>query len=214
MKSIMPTKLWFLIVSIITIAIASIVAGYSSNQITWALPGGTLLILALTLVVIIIYGWDTHRIANATEKKWTEELKPKLMYQISTVSVEEQGERFLIQLTNPTNDIIGARINCNFKIYGEAVKLNGAYDGTEKWIIFPYQTSQGGFSINQLLALKRNNQFQMINERSNENAEQQLTMDLQIDLESETGRKRSYPKRHHYFDFERLQWIPTLTKQE
>lgn len=208
----MPRKLWILVLLIIIIAIAGIIISYSS-QPSWAIQAGTLIILAITLIVIIIYGWDTHRIANATEKKWEEELKPKLMYQITKVSVENQSDRIHFQLINPTNDIIEARINCNFKIYGEPVGLSGAYDGTEKWIVFPYQMSQGSFAIDQLLASKGKNQDQLINERNDDNSKQQLTMDLKVELESETGRKRSYPQRHHYFDFLRLQWIPTLTKQ-
>ena len=55
---------------------------------------------------------------------------------------------------------------------------------------------------------------QILEDRNESNKTQQLTCDLELDFTSETGHSRQYPRRHHYFDFERWAWIPALTIRE
>ena len=178
------------------------------------LQAGQMIILAITLVVIIIYAWDTRRIANATELKWEEELKPKLMYEMTVDQSEQQSKLVYFRLINPTDYIIDATVNCNFKIYGEPISYPGAYDGSETWTVFPHQISQGYFSIDALLSQKGKSREQMIQEQNTSNASEQLTMHLAISFESETGRTRSYPARKHYFAFDKWTWVPELTKRK
>ena len=207
----MPRKLIALIVLIIVISIASLVLDYyyCSNKFTAA---GQLIILALTLLVLIIYAWDTRRIANATEQKWEEELKPKLLYEI--IMDQNAEGHVLFRLVNTTDYLIEAKVNCNFKVYGQPVALSDAYDGTEVWVIFPHQISQGHFYIDAILTKKGKTYAQMIQEKTAINEREQFTMDLEISFESETGRKRSYPPRRHSFYFDKGGWIPEITRKD
>lgn len=209
----MPAKFRLLILLILAITVLSVFLNYLCSSYPF-LDIGQLIILAITLVFIIAYVWDTHRIANATEEKWEQELKPKLQYGIILDPNDPQRNRVLFRLINTTDYMIEAKVNCNFKIYGEPVAFPGAYGGTETWDIFPHQMSQGHFSINAVLDKKGKNRDQMIEERSGTNANQQLTMDLEITFKNEVGRSGAYPSRRHNFDFERLVWIPELTRPD
>lgn len=209
----MPKTLWFTISLILLITLAS--AGHS----LWRDPGqslevGALLILAITLVVLIVYAWDTRRIANATEQKWEEERRPKLHYEMVLARQDVGDEKVMFRLINPSDYFVKARVNLNFMIYGDPVAYHPAYDGTETWLVYPRQMSQGWYSIGTLLGMKGKTSEQMLQERTASNKTQQLTCDLQIDFTSETAYSRQYPRRHHYFDFERWAWIPDLTIRE
>ena len=135
----MPKMLWITIGVVLLIALAS--AGHSiwrdPNQ---SLGAGTLLILAITLVVLIVYAWDTHRIANATEQKWEEERRPKLLYEMVLARQGVREGKTLFRLINPSDYFVEARVNLNFKINGEPVRYHPAYDGTEIWLVYPRQT--------------------------------------------------------------------------
>ena len=207
----MPKTLWFTISLILLITLAS--AGHS----LWRDPGqslevGALLTLAITLVVLIVYAWDTRRIANATEQKWEEERKPKVQYEM--IMAPKERENVIFRLSNLSDYFVQARVNLNCKVYGDPVAYHPAYDGTEVWSLYPRQAFQGWYSIQTLLDQKGKTIDQMQKEGQGSNTTQQLTCDLEIDFTSETGYSRKYPPRRHYFDFERLRWIPELTIRE
>ena len=212
-QSPMPTIVWITIGLILLIALAT--TGYSLwRDSTQSLQAGALVILAITLAVLIVYAWDTRRIANATEQKWEEERRPKLLYEMPLARQDARDEKVMFRLINPSNYFVKARVNLNFKIYGDPVEYHPIYDGKEIWLVYPGQMSQGWYSIGTLLGKKGKTSEQMLQERTESNKTQQLTCDLQIDFTSETGYSRQYPPRHHYFDFERWAWIPDLTIRE
>lgn len=195
----------FIIVAIVILSI-SLDSYLCSDTFTNA---GQFIVFAFTLIVLIIYAYDTHRIANATEQKWEEELKPKLSYEMFMNTMDEDDVIF--RLTNSTDYFIEVIVNCNLKVYGEDVSYPGAYDGSEKWRVFPHQISQGHFSIESVLSKKGKSRQEMAAESTTENETVQMTMDLEIQFENETGRKREYPPRRHYFVFSKGVWVPELT---
>lgn len=199
----MPRKFYLLTVLILVIAVIALALDRTGE--------GTLIVLAITLAAIIKYALDTNRIANATEQKWEQEMKPKLLYEI-VVDSQEKADKFAFRLMNPTDYMIDANVNCNFRIYGEPVKYDPAYDGTSTWGLFPHQISQGTITLSGVLAKKGKNPQQMTEERNASNASEQLTMDLEIDFKNEVGRNGRIPSRRHHFDFERWIWIPQLTR--
>ena len=209
----MPLKLWLSILLILGVTVLTIVLSLFCTSYPF-LDIGQILIFAITLVFVVIYAWDTHRIANATEEKWEQELQPKIQYEMKVNPNEEQSRRTLFGLINTTDYLIEARVNCNFRIYGESVTLPGAYNGTEDWVLFPHQISAGHFSIDAVLDRRDKTREEMIRERTESNTKEQLTMDLEISFRSETGRERNYPPRRHHFDFERWVWIPEITRPE
>jgi hypothetical protein len=202
-----PKKIAIPIGLIVLIALVSILLDFHfcSNRFT---AGGQFIVLSMTLIVLIVYAWDTHRIANTTEKKWEEDLKPKLLYEMVMNPKDPSDCRF--RLINTTDYLIEAKVNCNMKVYGEPVSFSGAYDGSETWLIFPHQISEGHFSIDTVLSKKGKTRSEMILSATPENQSEQLTMDLEISFKSETGREREYPLRRHYFLVKQGVWVPEL----
>jgi len=206
----MPKKLIALIIFILLITCVSLVLDYNCASTKFT-ASAQFLVLVLTLLVLIIYAWDTRRIANATEQKWEEEIKPKLMYEM-VMDTNTVGH-VLFRLINSTDYFIEAKVNCNFKIYGQPVKLSNDYDGTDVWVVYPHQISQGHFLIESILTKIGKNYNQMIREKTDDNTNEQLTSDLEIQFTSENGRKRIYPERRHYYRFDIGNWIPEITKK-
>ena len=106
--------------------------------------------------------------------------------------------------------VVRARVNFNLKVYGQAVTAGPLYDGTENWLVYPHQISQGWFEIESLLKQQGRNVAAMRSEVSEENRKRQLTMVLDLTFWDEFGVTRNLPPRPHYFDFQRWGWIPSL----
>jgi hypothetical protein len=171
---------------------------------------GTFLILALTLVTLIWYGYDTNTIARVTQERWSREGVLSTGYSIELVGEKGDKGHTVFRLHNPSQLVVKTKVNCNFQMYGTPIEAGNLYDGKEAWVLFPQQMSQGWFEIQSLLAKKGKNVGQMIAESAPSNRKEQFTMDLQLDFSDELGATRRLPTRRHYFDFERWQWIPQL----
>jgi hypothetical protein len=72
--------------------------------------------------------------------------------------------------------------------------------------------SQGWFELTPLLAKKGKTIEQMMEERSDSNKKEQLTMNLEIEFRDEIGNIRKLPSRIHYFKFDSddFRWVPVL----
>lgn len=171
---------------------------------------GSFVILALTLVTLIWYGYDTNSIARVTRERWNREGVLSTTYSMQLMGQKEEKGRTVFQLHNPSQLVVRAKVTCNFRLYGNPVEAGNLYDGHEAWLLFPQQTSQGWFEIESLLAKKGKNVGQMIAESTPGNQKDQFTMDLQLYFSDELGATRTLPTRRHYFDFKRWQWIPQL----
>jgi hypothetical protein len=174
---------------------------------------GSFIVLSLTLIVLIWYAYDTNTIAKITQEKWLREGVLSTTYSFQLASNKGDAGRTLVQLHNPSTLIVRAKVNCNFKVYGEQVTYAPAYSGQDNWVLFPQQVSQGWFEIEPLLQKKGKTVAMMLNEFTPENAKEQLTMLLELEFWDELGAKRVLPPRPHYFDFDRWVWIPQLTEQ-
>ena len=182
-----------------------------SDDSFW-LQTGSLVVLAVTASLLLIYAMDTHRIANATEKKWEAEITPKLTRDLMMVDVKSHDPRTAFALTNHTTYFIEATVNCNFKVYGEKLDWPSAFDGSEIWECLPLRTARMIFSIEEILSRKGQTIAQIVSNRDDTNKMTQLTMEEEITFENELGRSGKIPPRRWYFDFERWLWIPFLTR--
>lgn len=174
---------------------------------------GTFLVLSLTLIVLIWYAYDTNSIAKVTRERWSREGVLSTTYSMELNSTKGDRGQTLFKMINPSTLVVHAKVNCNFKIYGQSVSAGGAYDGSENWLLFPQQTSIGWFEIESLLQKKGKSVATMITEHSLENAKEQLTMVLSLEFWDELDVKRRLPQRFHHFDFDRWAWIPQLTEK-
>ncbi len=171
---------------------------------------GNFLVLTFTLVVLVWYAYDTNAIARVTQQRWSREGVLSTTYSLQLVGAKGQEGRTLVQLHNPSTLVVRARINFNFRVYGEVVTAGPLYDGKQLWLLFPQQMSQGWFEIESLLQMKGKTVSAMVAECTPANSKDQLTMLLELEFSDEQGAHRKLPPRQTYFDFERWAWIPQL----
>lgn len=197
------------------IVVVCLVLAFKSDLSADYVQVGTLVLLAGTLVGLVIYANDTNRMTKIQEDRWEAETIPVLYYGIKLINSQDRS-RWFFSLTNPSPKyFIEAWVNLNLKVYGEAVEYGDDYNGTNKWILFPNQISNGWFSIDGILGKKGKSFSQMKEKRTNDNVREQLTMDLECKLRcKETGKSRDVPRRRHYFDFKGGVWVPELTVKE
>jgi len=180
---------------------------------TGILALGNFVVLALTLVVLVIYAYDTNSIARLARERWLREGVLGTTYSIQLVGTKGDRGRTLVQLVNPSPLIVRARVSLNARVYGDLVAAGPLYDGREVWLLFPQQSIQGWFEIESLLQMKGKTVAAMIAETTPANHSQQLTMRLEMEFWDELGTRRKLPARHHYFDFDRWVWIPHIAEQ-
>jgi hypothetical protein len=174
---------------------------------------GNLLVLTMTLVVLVWYAYDTNSIARVTRDRWMREGILATTYGLGMpgASVGDSGHT-TFQLHNGSPLVVRAKVNFNFKVYGQPVTAGALYDGRENWLLFPHQQSQGWFEVETLLRQQGKNVPAMLAEVREENRKRQLTMVLELSFWDEFGATRALPPRPHYFDFTRWDWIPSLSE--
>lgn len=175
---------------------------------------GNFIVLSMTLVVLVWYAYDTNTIAKITQKRWEKEGVLATTYNISMpgASVGDVGHT-IFQLSNTSLLLVRAKVNFNFKLYGLPVSAGGLYNGSQNWLLYPQQMSQGWFDIESLVKQQGKSITTMQAEFSEENRKLQLTMLLELTFWDELGTTRTLPPRPHYFDFQRWAWIPSLGEQ-
>jgi hypothetical protein len=192
-------------------AVTAIVT-HSAWPPTDALALGNFLILALTLIVLVWYAYDTNSIARVARERWMREGVLSATYSMELIGNRGEAGRTLFRIHNPSTLIVRATVACNFRIYGDLIKAGPAYDGEDVWLVFPQQMSQGWFEIESLLQKKGKGVAAMIAECTQANRKDQLTMFLELEFWDELGTRRKLPARSHYFDFDRWAWIPYITE--
>jgi hypothetical protein len=175
---------------------------------------GNFIVIALTLIVLIWYAYDNNSIARVTRDRWVREGVLTTTYSMELLGEKGQVGRTLVRIHNPSTLVVRAKVNFNFRIYGEPVEYSSPYAGKELWLVFPQQAYQGWFEIESLLQRKGKSVAAMIAECTPENRERQLTARLELDFSDELGGTRKLPPRSHYFDFDRWAWIPRLTTDD
>lgn len=103
----------------------------------------SLVILTVTLIVLVWYAYDTNQIARATSDRWLREGVLSTAYNLAMpgASVGDVG-RILVQIANGSPLVVKARINFNFRVYGQPVSAGSLCDGQEPWLLYPNQMSQ------------------------------------------------------------------------
>lgn len=175
---------------------------------------GTFIVLAITLVVLIFYAYDTNRLATISQLRWERENILKTNYYMEGTNDKGGAGIILFGINNSSTLLMRAKVRCNFKVYNVLVEDDDAFNGIETWYIFPQQTTQGSYIIEQLLKKRGKTVENMCQEYTDGNRGQQLTMDLEIEFRDESGNERKLPSRKHYFAFNDWRWIPLITKRD
>jgi hypothetical protein len=173
---------------------------------------GNFIILALTLVVLVLYARDTNSIARVTSDRWQREGVLGTTYSMEVVGEKGKQGQTLFRIYNTSTLVVRAKVNCNFKLYGKPIISYSQFDGTDTWLLFPLQNTQGWFKIETLLKQNQKNVASLMQERTEDNCESQLTMNLELRFWDELGNERVLPTRYHHFDFKDWRWIPKLVE--
>jgi hypothetical protein len=190
--------------------VASVTWSVWSSKDSFALGIGSFVVLALTLIVLVWYAYDTNSIARITRERWMREGVLSTTYEMDLVGTKGDAGRTLFRLHNPSTLVVRARVACNFRLYGDPITAGPLYDGQQTWLLFPQQAIQGWFEIDSLLQTKGRSIPSMIADCTPVNRENQMTMLLELEFWDELGTRRRLPARHHYFDFDRWGWIPQI----
>lgn len=175
---------------------------------------GTFVILTLTLIPIVIYTFDTTKLARLTQKRWERESILLATYSMRVTDDKGGKGRTGFPIVNPSSLILQSKVTCNFKVYGVPVHPDDAYSGKDVWTILPGQTVNGWFEIESLLKQKGKTVKEMMKEHSDENRGNQLTLDLKIEFRNELGDYRILPPMKYYFVFNEWRWNPIFTAKE
>ncbi|MGA3208498.1 MAG: hypothetical protein ABSE05_11830 [Syntrophales bacterium] len=175
----------------------------------------TFVVLTLTLIALIIYAYDTNWIASMARARWEREHILESYYSMTIVPRKDNDRgRTLFLLGNPSTLMLRAKVWCSLQLYGQSVEISDDYNGQNTWYIFPQQVSQGCFEIADILAKKGKTIEAMIDQMTDADYGEQLTMDLKIEFRNELDIRRRLPLRRNYFDFKDWQWIPHLSKKD
>lgn len=207
-------RAFLIIICILILGLAGYTVYITSS---WDINTASFLILTFTLIALVFYAYHTFSIASVNKAKWERESIARATYSMEMATQRDRfRDRTLFRLTNLSDVVVRAKVQCNFRIYGDrVVSAHDEFEGKSIWIIFPQQMSQGWFELSPLLTKKGKMVDQMIEETSVDNEKEQLTMDLEIEFRDELGNIRTLPSRKHYFKFEatEFKWIPVLTLQ-
>lgn len=174
----------------------------------------TLIILAITMITLFIYAYDTHTIATVSQKQWERSSILGTTYEMDAIKAESGDVHTRFRIHNPSTLLVKAKVRCNFRIYDEPVDCSPDYNGENTWYVFPQQINHGWFALNSIITKRGKTVQTMRTEMTPENRGNQLTMDLEIYFCDEEGNKRSLPSRRHFFDFAEFRWIPELTQKD
>jgi hypothetical protein len=196
----------------IAVVLLTIWASYRElhSQSARPLELASFIVLALTLIVLVWYAYDTNTIARVTQHKWLNEGGVNVTYALQLDPQKGSAGRTAVQLYNLSTLIVRARVNFNFRIYGQAVSAGGLYDGKDVWLLFPQQSTQGWFEVEELAQKRGKTVVTMMSESTPANRKEQLTMVLELEFWDDLGARRKLPGRPHYFDFDRWAWIPQI----
>ena len=207
--------------SIVWVVVAIIIVGTGltillsiGNLSIKPLDIGTFIVLSTTLVALVFYAADTNRQTRIAQSKWERDSLLSATYGMGAQTDRGHPEITSFALNNPTTMLVRAKIWADCKVYDVKVNPPDAYNGTETWVLFPQQLSQGWFSIADLLAQQGKTMDQMRSECVPQNATTQLTLDLTIEFRDERRSVRKLPTRTHYYSFKDSTWIPVLTRKD
>jgi hypothetical protein len=177
---------------------------------------GTFVVLSLTLIAVIQYGYDTNQMTRITIERWQRDSVLATAYEMQLAQASQKGDagRTMFTLINHSTLVVRAKANMNLRVYGQAVQAGDPYDGKAVWMLYPLQSSSGWFEIQSLLKQQGKTVEQMIAEYADNNQAKQLTMLLELEFWDELGARRTLPPREHYFDFNRWKWIPHLVERK
>jgi hypothetical protein len=187
------------------------------------------IILSITALILVWYTYETHVIAEANEENQKYFRKPTINYRIYRHDTDKLET--MLGIENSSNHPVAVRLNCNFKIDGEALSEFTDYSGGTYWNLQYKEGKTGHFSFLTLLLNKGTLSIEVFNEIKNAPITDpddrynyavaklyeligptlpSITMDVEIYCQNEMD-VSYYPPVHYDYDYLRKRWIPKIT---
>lgn len=208
-KLLLGTAIFIISAGTIAVSVYSVL-----STCTRFIAVANLIIISITVIVLLIYAYDTHTIATVSQKQWERSSILGTTYEMEAIQAELGDVHTLFRIHNPSTLLVKAKVRCNLRVYDEPIDCSPDYNGKNTWYVFPQQINHGWFALNELLTKKGKTVQNMRTEMTPENRSHQLTIDLEIYFCDEEDNKRSLPSRRHFFDFAESRWIPQLTQKD
>lgn len=158
----------------------------------WIKEGtASILIPALAGIALLVYVWDTHRIAEVTEAQLLESQRPKVGIELV---VRPSDLDFIINtdVTNMSNAFCQVWTKFDMQVYGKPVSHGSRYDGTEPWLLVPNSKTQGWFSISEILQKAGKNLSDVLADAQTP-AQEKFSITVQLRAKGTPGGEIEYP---------------------
>ena len=182
------------ILLVIIFAIFFVIKSLESEPVNYV-SIGTLIILAVTLIVLIQYAYDTNRIANITQEF---NLTPNVMHRISSANLSNKEIDIGFDLLNQSNFYVKAYVNVELKCYKDTLIIpNDVYYGKKPWNLPPNAFVHGHFHLNDVLLKDSHRTIEELKQKGEDG--KALTMKVNIMCTSSHGIELAIPeiKYHH-----------------
>jgi hypothetical protein len=188
----------FGIVSVIVISLLFTVLSFHQQPVNHV-GIGSLIVLATTLIVLMIYAYDTRRIANLQERFY---LTPNVVNHVT--ATDEGNDSFDIgfDLINHSSFYVETTVNITLKCYDDEIHLpNEVYHGAHPWSLPPHGYLHGHFKLNNDVLSQANHTISELRQREEDPL--MLTLRSNIECTSDHGIPLRIPEVKYHFVFDR-----------
>ncbi|MFH1525029.1 MAG: hypothetical protein ABIG69_00010 [Bacteroidota bacterium] len=160
---------------------------------------GNLIIIGITLTVLMLYAYDTNRLANIQQDiNYT----PNVVHQLTATEMNDGNFDIGFDLINISSFYVVAFLNIQMKCYNdELIVQHDAYYGKKPWNLPPNSSVHGHFSLNdQLLENAHRTLFDL---RKTKEDSELLTMAILLKCTSHHNIELKCPEIKYHFVFDR-----------
>lgn len=177
------------------------------NQIMFAVS-------LLTLFFLIRYSYDTYLMRKIQHEDYVNSSLLDITFHIiNPVNNYFGGPMppiFQLSISNQSNKIVKATVNCVFCADGKIIDVPEPYTGIEKWLIFPKMEAKGFLPLVEFIKSKGIDWKELANSQNKDNKNKKLYVNFDLVFEDEFGKARAFRKIKYYYVFNSEQWIPDL----
>ncbi len=199
MNKINKNIIWFFFALITIVTIFFTIKGFQSENVEYV-SIGTLIILALTLIILLQYAYDTNRLANITQDF---NLTPKVMHKLTSTLLSPNEYDIGFDLLNQSSFYVNAFVNVELKCYNDCITIpNDVYYGKRPWILPPNAFVHGHFRLNDNLLKSSNRTITELKQKGEDiNA---LSMKVSIICTTAHSIDLNIPEIKYHFVFRRI----------
>lgn len=171
-------------------------------------------ISSFTLVFLIRYSYDTYLMRRIQQEDFLSKSLLDITFQvINPVNNSIGGPMppiFRLSISNQSNKIVKATVNCVFYADGQIINVPEPYTGIEEWMIFPKMEVKGYLPLVEFIKNKGIDWMVLANSQTKDNKNKKLYVTFDLVFKDEFGKSRAFRKIKYYYVFNSEQWISYL----